>query len=198
MSDIYELIIIGGGPAGITAGIYSLRKRVKTLIISKDFRGQVANTGLIENWPGEESISGVELMEKFHSHLLSYNPKIKEEEVKEIKKDDYFSVITSESEYRAKSVIIATGRKPRKLGVPGEEKYSGKGVSYCATCDGPLFSNKKVAVIGGGNAGLETALELSQYALKVTLLEKGEEVSGDEILLDRVNKKGVEVIKKLR
>ncbi len=187
---MYDLIIIGGGPAGITAGIYAARKNLKALLLTKDFIGQLGNAGVIENWPGNSTIMGPELMDNFRDHLELYDLDIKEEKVARVKKEDGMFQVKSENEnYEAKSVIIATGRNPRPLKVPGEKEYVGKGVSYCVTCDGALFRDKRVVVVGGGNAGLEGALELSEYAKEVFVLDIAEKLQGDEFLVERVDER---------
>jgi len=190
---MYDLIIIGGGPAGITAGIYASRKKLKTLILTKDFIGQTGLTGTIENWPGEKSITGLELMNKFERHLKNYDVEIKEEEVISLEKDKDFSVKTKKEEFNSKAVIIATGRKARALNIPGEKEFVGKGVVYCTTCDAPLFKDKKVVVVGGGNAGLESAIELTDHTSEVFLFEAALRLSGDEFLQERAKEKGVEI-----
>lgn len=171
---MHDVIIIGGGPAGTTAGIYAVRKGLDTLVIAKDFVGQAGNAAVVENWPGEKEISGIELMQKFEDHLRHIGPKIIEGEiVTEIarKEDGAFNVSTAkEGEIEGKAVIVTAGRNPRPLKVPGEEKFSGRGVSYCVVCDGPLFKNKEVVVAGGGNSAYESALELSNYCKKVHIL----------------------------
>ncbi len=184
-----DLIIIGGGPAGITAGIYGARKNLETLLLSEDFIGQMGNAGIIENWPGEKEITGPELLDNFKSHLDSYQVKTKEEKVLEVvKKNKEFEVKTEESVYKSKAVIIASGRQPRHLNIPGEEEFVGKGLSYCVTCDGALFRDKEVVIIGGGNAGLEGALELADYTKKVTILEVESKLQADEYLIEKVSK----------
>ena len=185
--DDYDLIIIGGGPAGITAGIYATRKAIKTLLLTKDFVGQIGKTTEVENWPGEKSITGMDLEKKFKEHLQEYEIDIKDgQEVVKIEKDGQgFSIITKKEKFSAKSVIIASGRTPRKLGIEGEEEFSGKGVSYCVICDGPFFKDKQVAVIGGGNAGIETALELSKYTKKVFIIEQEKNLLADEFLQNK-------------
>jgi thioredoxin-disulfide reductase len=184
-----DLIIIGGGPAGLTAGIYGARKNLDTLLLTDNFIGQMGNAGIIENWPGEREITGPELIDNFKAHLDGYGVNAKEERVLEVNKQgEDFKVKTEENLYQAKAIIVATGRKPRKLNIPGEEKFVGKGVSYCVTCDGALFRDKKVVIIGGGNAGLEGALELADYTEKVTVLEIAPKLQADEYLIDRVSK----------
>lgn len=194
---MFDLIIVGGGPAGITAGIYAGRKKINTLLITKDFSGQMGKISSIENWPGTEKISGIEFLENLKKQLKRFKINIKEEEVFEIKKDeDFFEVTTSQrNKYQAKAIIIASGVKPRSLGVPGEKEFIGRGVSYCSICDAPFFGGKTVAVIGGGNAGLETALDLTKYAKKIYILEFSPKVRADEMLLEQAGKnKKIEII----
>jgi len=192
---MYDLIIIGAGPAGMTAGIYAARQKLKFLILSMDIGGQVNWSSEVDNYPGVPDQTGMELVSKFNQHLKDYNIKIKAgEEVLEMKKDKKTKIInikTKKNIYESKAVIIASGKKPRKLGVPGEEEYLGKGVNYCATCDAPFFGGKTVAVIGGGNSGLESALFLSKYAKKVYILDLMPKLGGETYLKDKVmqNKK---------
>lgn len=180
---IYDLIIIGGGPAGITAGIYAGRQRMKTLLITKDFGGQIAKKATeICNFPGFMHISGVELIDKFVEHLkCQQDVEIKMAEIMKIDKiNDNFVVTTTENEkLEAKSVIISSGVDPRPLEAKGEKEFIGKGVGYCVTCDGPLFKNKVVAIVGGGNAGFEAGLFMARYASKVYILEFGANVKAD-------------------
>lgn len=185
---IYDLIIIGGGPAGITAGIYAARKKLKTLLITKEWGGQVIKANEIENWPGTKKISGMDLMKNMTEHLKKFEIEIKEgKEVIDLdKKGDNFFVRDNDQEYEAKAVILATGKIPRTLNIPGEEEFKGKGVSFCATCDAPLFKDKEVAVIGGGNAGFATALDLVKYAKKIYVLEFLEEMKGDPMTKDKL------------
>jgi len=194
---IYDLIVIGGGPAGITAGIYAGRQRMKTLLITKEFGGQMAKKATeVCNYPGFENISGVELIEKFVSHLEKQETvEIKFSEAEKIEKNgNIFTIITTENEkIQGKAVIIATGADPRPLEVVGEKEFIGKGVSYCVTCDGPIFKNKTIAIIGGGNAGFEAALFMTNYANKIYILEFGPEIKADQI-----NQKEVEKSKKIQ
>ncbi|NQU82745.1 MAG: FAD-dependent oxidoreductase [Parcubacteria group bacterium] len=184
---VYDLIIIGGGPAGITAGIYSARKAIKVLFLTKDFVGQIGKTAEVGNWPGSSDILGLDLIKNFEKHLREHKIDIKEGiDIVGVKKDGKdFVVTTQEQEFFAKAVIVATGRTPRKLNVKGEKEFLNRGVSYCVICDGPLFKGKQVAVIGGGNAGFEAALELSTYTKKVFIIEMQDSVSADEILQKR-------------
>jgi NADH-dependent peroxiredoxin subunit F len=189
---IYDLIIIGGGPAGITAGIYAGRQRMKTLLITKEFGGQMAKKATeVCNYPGFEKITGMELIEKFVSHLEAQESvEIKFCQAEKIeKKDDIFTIITTENEkIQAKSVIVTTGADPRPLEAAGEKEFIGKGVGYCVTCDGPIFRNKTVAIVGGGNAGLEAALFMTNYANKIYILEFGAEIKADEANKNEVAK----------
>jgi len=174
-NNIYDLIIIGGGPAGMTAGIYAGYQKLKTLLITKNFGGQINRKAVtIENYPGLGEISGAELIKSFEKHLKRFPVEILNDTVVEVKKEnENFTVLTGEGkkEFQAKAVIVASGADPRPLEVLGEKEFIGRGVSYCVTCDGPLFQNKKVAVIGGGNAGLEAAIFLAQWAKKIYILE---------------------------
>ncbi len=174
----YELIIIGGGPAGVAAGVYSARKKIKSLLITEHFRGQSAVSGEIQNWIGTISIPGEELAKNLENHLKHYSKEIdiKENEiVKEIvKKGDLFSVKTNKGEYQTRTILIATGSIRRKLDVTGASEFENKGVTYCATCDGPLFGDMDVAVIGGGNSAFLSASQLSAYARSVTILQRSD------------------------
>ncbi len=187
---MFDLIIVGGGPAGITAGIYAARKKLNTLLITEDFIGQTGKAFDIENYPGFESIRGIDLVGRFKEHLLKFEVKTKHGKVTRIKnKKNIFQVtIEAGDKFEARAVIVATGRDPRPLEVPGEKELLGRGVGYCVTCDGPLFSGKKVAVVGGGNSGLEAALELGSYCEHVYLLEIREKPAGDELLQSQIEK----------
>jgi len=196
---VYDLIIVGGGPAGITAGIYASRQRMKTLLITKDLGGQIAEKAVdIENWPGSNKIAGPDLINNFITHLKKQEVEIKYGEVRKIEKENNnFTIITTENEKLSSSVvIIATGADPRPLEVPGEKEFIGHGVSYCVTCDGPVFKNKIIAVIGGGNAGFEAALFMTHYATKIYILECGPEVKADAENQEEAKKsKNIEIIK---
>lgn len=196
---MYDLIIIGGGPAGITAGIYAVRQNLKTLLVTKNFGGQMARkTVAIENYPGFEEISGQTLIKKFEKHLKKQrNVEIERDEVGKIKKRGGIFFVKTESKkmFRAKAVIVASGADPRPLEAPGEKEFIGRGVSYCTNCDGPLFADKTVAVVGGGNAGFEAAVFLSRIAKKIYILERGARAKADENNLKRAKKSGrVELI----
>lgn len=183
---MYDLIIIGAGPAGMTAGVYAARKKMHTLILSQDIGGQPMVTREVENYMGYQYITGPELMTKFEEQVRQYPVEIKLLPVTGLKvTEGIFTVETLEQAFNARTVIIASGKRPRKLQVPGEDEYVGRGVSYCATCDGPLFAGKVVAVIGGGNSALQAALELSEVAEKVYLVVRRAFVA-DPVVVDKV------------
>jgi alkyl hydroperoxide reductase subunit F len=191
MKEIYDLIVIGGGPAGVAAGIYAARQKLNTLLITKSFGGQITRKAIeIENYPGFKEISGFGLIKKFTEHLKKFEVKILEDSVVKVKKiNQVFSVVTKRrKKLKAQAVIIASGADPRLLEVPGEKKYIGRGVSYCTACDAPLFANKEVVVIGGGNAGFEAAIALSKWAKKIYILEYFSKVIADKINQDRIKK----------
>ncbi len=187
---MYDVIIIGGGPAGLTASIYTSRAKLKTLILEKMIPGgQVTTTHLVENYPGfPEPINGFLLMSHFQKQAQNFGAEIViSKEVTSIEKEDkIFKIKTPDNEYKAKAVLIATGAKYKTLGIPGEEKFKGRGVSYCATCDGAFFKDKEVAVIGGGNSALEEALFLTKFVKKVYLIHRRFQFRADKILQDRV------------
>jgi len=184
---MYDVIIIGAGAAGMTAALYAARRALKTLVISKDIGGQATMTSHIENYPGIDLINGMELMLKFKNQAEKFGAEFVFGEVRKIKKEkDIFTVWANGGNYKAQVLILAFGLTPRDLGVPGEEKFRGKGISYCATCDAPLYKNKIVAVVGGGNSALDAAFLLSKMAVKVYLIHRREEFRGEEILIKRV------------
>ncbi|MFC1789553.1 NAD(P)/FAD-dependent oxidoreductase [Patescibacteria group bacterium] len=193
-----DLIIIGGGPAGITAGIYASRQNIKTLLITKSFGGQMARKTVdIENYPGFEKISGTEIISRFEKQLRGQNIEILIDEVGSLKKkgDEFFVSTKGKKQFNSKTVIVATGADPRPLEVKGEKEFIGRGVSYCTLCDGPVFAGKNVAVIGGGNSALEAAIFISGYAKKVYILERGSHAKGDKIIHDKVLKmENIEII----
>ena len=184
---MYDLVIIGDGPAGLSAGIYAVRYGLDTLILEKDvISGQIALTDIVENYPGFSSIAGMELMDKFKEHAQEAGVTTEDGEVLNIKSDGDKKIIsTDEGEIEAKAVIIATGANPQHLGVPGEEEFAGRGVSYCATCDGPFFRGKNVAVIGGGDSAITDALILSNLASKVYVVHRRDELRATKVLKDR-------------
>lgn len=191
---LYDLIIIGGGPAGMTAGIYAARQKLNTLLLTKDFGGQMAKKAVaIENYPGFEEISGIDLIQKMEKQLRRLEINIERDEAKNVEKDGEKFIVSAKSKnkFESKAVIVASGSDPRPLEVPGEKEFLGKGVSYCTTCDGPLFEGKKVAVIGGGNSAFEAAIYLSKIAKMVSVLEYEEKVNADasnQEMLERTGK----------
>jgi len=185
---MYELIIIGGGPAGMTAAVYAARKRIEALLLSKDVGGQVLWTVGIENYMGYQYIEGPELIQKFEGQVKQFplEQKIGQGVAALSRTDAGFEVKTEGGDsYQAKAVIIATGKRPRQLNVPGEEKLKGRGVTYCAICDGPIFAGEKVAVIGGGNSALEAASDMVKIAEHVYLVSLTP-LTGDQILIDKL------------
>jgi len=187
---MYDLIIIGAGPAGITAGIYAARRNLRVLLISRNIGGQVALTSEIENYPGFEHITGFELVTKFKKQAEKWDIEFKFEEVVSIKKaKNEFTVNTfNKNKYQASALILAFGLAPRELGVPGEKKFKGKGVTYCATCDGPLYRGKTIGIVGGGNSALEAAEYMSKIAKKIYLIHRSDEFRADPALLLPVQK----------
>jgi thioredoxin-disulfide reductase len=171
---MFDVIIIGGGAAAMSAAIYAARRQMKALIITKDIGGQMMWASVIENYPGFKSIPATELIEKFSEQVRELGVETKMNEVKKVAKlaDDTFEVSTAAETFSAKTVIVAIGAAHRRLGVPGEEKLIGRGVAFCANCDGPLFRNKTVAVVGGGNSALDSAEVLSKIASKVYLIHQ--------------------------
>jgi alkyl hydroperoxide reductase subunit F len=190
METIYDLAIIGGGPAGVAGGVYASRKRLKTVFITESFDSQSSTSEEIQNWIGTIKISGRELNQNLEKHLRTYSENIVDIRVKEkvelvSKTDTVFEIKTSKGTYKTKTVLITTGANRKKLDIPGAEKYDGKGVVYCATCDGPLFADKDVVVIGGGNSAFETCLQLLAYCKSVTLLNRRNEFRADPITVKK-------------
>lgn len=197
MKTDYDVIVIGMGPAGITSALYLKRANLNCLIIEKNTPGGLLNkTSTVENYPGIIQITGPDLAYKFYEQLNAQQIPQKFEEVKEIiDNNDYKKVITNKGEYTAKKIIIAIGREPKKLKNTNEERLEGKGISFCSLCDGTLYKNEEVSIIGGGNSALEEALYLSDICKKVTIINKSNSLKGDSILIDKVNdKENIEVI----
>ena len=211
---MYDVIIIGGGPAGAAAAVYTARKQLKTLFLTESFGGQSIVSDDIQNWIGETHISGFDLAEKMEKHVRAF-PDFVEVRMPEIvvavrpitrlsseaslrpavasseggAQEDDFEVTTDKGNtFETKTVILTAGARRRKLGIPGEDTFSGKGVAYCSTCDAPLFKNKNVAVVGGGNAGLEAVQDLFPYASEIYLLEYGESLKGDPVTQAEIKK----------
>lgn len=187
---MYELIIVGAGPAGMTAAVYAARKRLNTLLISDDVGGQPLTTVGIENYMGYQFVEGPELMQKFEEQVRQFPSDVKVQVGQKAESlsriDGGFEVKTDKGEiHRAKAVIFATGKRPRQLNVPGEKEFLGRGVTYCAICDGPLFAGERVAVIGGGNSALEAAEDMIKIAEHVYLISLTP-LTGDQILIDKV------------
>jgi len=188
MGKIYQVVIIGGGPAGLTAGLYCARSRLSTLLIEKGvIGGQITNAERVENYPGfPKGIAGIDLGQLIHEQATSYGLETLPAEVtKAVPSQRHNLVSTSEGDFVSESIIIASGSQFRKLGVPGEDKLVGKGVSYCATCDGPLFQGKTVAVIGGGDAAITEALYLSKFASSVKVIHRRSQLRASKIFQER-------------
>jgi thioredoxin reductase (NADPH) len=188
-SQFYDLVIVGGGPGGLTAGIYAMRAALNTVLVEKGLAGgQVANSDSVENYPGFESITGFDLSQKFLQHAQSYGLKIIQREAVSIEPGlDYHSVhLDNGNVLEAHSVILAAGGSPRQLDVPGEKEYYGKGISYCATCDGFFFREKTVVVVGGGDTAMEEALYLAKLAKHVYLVHRRDALRASRILQQRV------------
>lgn len=188
----YELIIVGGGPAGAAAGVYAARKKINTLLVTYDFGGQSIVSAEIQNWIGTKSIAGEELARQLKEHVTSYQgPDFKIQEgvkVNTISRDEngFKVLLDSGQTLTTKTVLIATGAERRRLTVPGTKEFEQRGITYCATCDGPLFGGKNVAVIGGGNAGFETAAQLLSYCPSVTLLHHNQTPKADAITMEKI------------
>ncbi|HAR62534.1 MAG: thioredoxin-disulfide reductase [Candidatus Margulisiibacteriota bacterium] len=187
---MYDVVVIGGGPAGITSALYLLRARCKVLLIEKQHMGgQIVYSEIIENYPGVGEVSGKELMDGFKKQLANYNPEIINANVKEIHKEQgHFAIMLDDYKIESKAVIIATGAQPKNLNVPGEIRYVGRGVSYCATCDGPLFTGKDIVVAGGGDTAVKEALFLSKYARKIYLIHRRDKLRAERIYQERLLK----------
>ena len=184
---IYDTIIIGNGPAGLSAAIFAARSNLKTMVIGEKLGGQAADAHLIENYPGFPSISGMELMSKFEDHAKSQGVEIIYGRAERFeKKEGTFKIISGKEHYEGKTLILALGTTTRKLNIPGETEYLGRGVSYCATCDGAFFKDKTVAVIGGGDAALSATLYLAGIAKKIYLIHRRQGFRGEPIKLKRV------------
>jgi thioredoxin reductase (NADPH) len=185
--DRHEVIIIGGGPAGLTAGIYTSRMGLRSLLIERGlFGGQMVNATLIENYPGfPKGISGLDLAALMHEQAIKYGLQISTADVTGIQVGSPHPVVTPDQTFEAGAVIIATGSQYRRLDVPGEAKLVGRGISYCATCDGPLFAGERVAVIGGGDTALTDAMELTQHAAGVSLIHRRDQLRASQVLQER-------------
>lgn len=185
--NIYDVIIIGAGPAGMTAAVYASRANLSTLMLEKGVPGgEMANTDIIENYPGYESIQGAELSSKMFEHARKFGAEYSYGDVKKIENEGKLKrVITGNGEYKARAIIIATGSESKLLNVPGEEELKGKGVSYCAVCDGAFFKGKELVVVGGGDSAVEEAIYLTRFADKVTVIHRRDKLRAQKILQDR-------------
>lgn len=187
---MYDLIIVGGGPAGVAAGVYAARKKIKTLLITEGFGGQSFVSSDIQNWIGVKSISGFELAQSLENHLRAQEGVeiIGDDLAASVEKiDGGFRVVTRKGKtIETKTVFAASGSRRRRLGVPGEDKFDGKGVAFCSICDAPIFKDKEVAVVGGGNAGLEAVVDLLPYAAKIYVLEFSDSLKGDQVTQEKV------------
>ena len=200
-NKVYDLIILGAGPAGITAAVYAARKKLDFLVVTQDVGGQAALSSDIENYTGYQFITGPDLASKFYKHMQSFGIKVcmpeKSLEVKE--EEGLIKTITNKLQYLSKSLIVATGKRPRPLGVEGEMEFRNRGLTYCATCDGPVFKDKKVAIIGGGNSALDAALQMVNISPQVYIINIADSLSGDEVMIDKINKSAnAEVFNKAR
>ncbi|PIT89331.1 MAG: pyridine nucleotide-disulfide oxidoreductase [Candidatus Levybacteria bacterium CG10_big_fil_rev_8_21_14_0_10_36_7] len=187
----YDLVIIGGASAGLVAGVYAARKKMDVIILTKDIGGQALKTNIIENFPGVDEITGLELSNNLKKQVEKYGVPLREGvDVEKIKKQEelFFVTLKGGEEIKSKTVIIATGKVQRQLNVFGEKEFENRGVVFCTICDAPLFDGKDVAVVGGGNSGLESALDLTKYAKKVYVLDTEEKMRGDEILIEKLKK----------
>ncbi|MFB0555873.1 MAG: NAD(P)/FAD-dependent oxidoreductase, partial [Phycisphaerae bacterium] len=198
MSDTYDCIIVGAGPAGLAAAVYTARDRMKTLILEKLMPGgQINNTDRIENYPGIERIDGPGLIEQMQKQVLNFGAEIKNSsEVTGLEKlqNGKITVVCDEDKFTARAVILAPGSDYRKLGIPGEEEFrsAGAGVSYCGTCDAPFFKGKQVVAVGGGNTAVQEALHLTKFAEKVTMIHRRDEFRAAKVLVEELLKKANE------
>ncbi|KAF5045620.1 Ferredoxin--NADP reductase [anaerobic digester metagenome] len=190
---VYDAVIVGAGPAGLTAAVYCARKLMKTVVIAENIGGQAAWSWAIENYMGFSTISGEELVRKFEEQVRGFHVHLELDSVGEVRKEDETLLVRTASGtvYRSRTLILAPGKEPRRLGIPGEDRLMGKGVSICAVCDAPLYRDKPVAVVGGGNAALQTAIEMTEFASSVTLIAR-RDLRCDEVYIDRAEKAGVQ------
>ncbi len=190
-----DLLIVGGGPAGLTAGIYAVRSGLRTAIVERDaLGGQVATTPIVENYPGFTSVGGKSLVDIMVSHALQYVQIFQGEAVVDIQSGPPFTVKTNRRQFNTKTVLLATGASHRHLGIPGEERLAGRGVSYCSTCDGPLFKGKKVVMVGGGNSAVTEALHLFHMGIDVTLIHRRDKLRAQEFLAQQLVDNNIPVL----
>jgi len=199
MTDIYDFLIIGGGAAGCSAAVYAARRRMDTAIVTEEFGGQLLETDSIENYLGFKHLSGQAISEKYEEHVRDYDDQVdihltRAERVDK-REDGIFEVATNKETFRAHTVLVATGNDPRTLGADGEDEFNNRGISYCVVCDGPLYADEEIAIIGGGYTGTEGALFMSDVAETVYLLNIDDELSGEPITLEKIPEQdNVEVI----
>jgi thioredoxin reductase (NADPH) len=190
-----DLLIVGGGPAGLTAGIYAVRSGLRTAIVERDaLGGQVATTPIVENYPGFTSVGGKSLVDIMVSHALQYVQIFQGEAVVDIQSGPPFTVKTNRRQFNTKTILLATGASHRHLNIPGEKRLAGRGVSYCSTCDGPLFKNKKVIMVGGGNSAVTEALHLFHMGIDVTLIHRRDKLRAQEFLAQQLNDNDIAVL----
>ncbi|MDV2480960.1 FAD-binding protein [Methanoculleus sp. Wushi-C6] len=191
---VYDTVIVGAGPAGLTAAVYCARNLMKTVVIAENIGGQATWSWAIENYMGFSTITGEELVRKFEEQVRGFDVRLELDSVRSIKKEGDLFVITmvSDHTYRCRTVILASGKEPRKIGLPGEDRLIGKGISVCAVCDAPLFRDRPVAVVGGGNAALQTAIEMTKFASSVALIVRSA-LRCDEVYALQAEKEGIRV-----
>lgn len=192
---MFDTIIIGAGPAGMGAAVYSARSGLNTLLLDESVPGGLLNKiSIVENYLGYKSVTGADLAVDMYNHVKHENVSFKLEKVVSIKEEDEYKIVTTtRGEYKTKGVIIAIGRKPRKSGIPNEEMYAGKGISYCAICDAPLYKGKKIVVLGGGDSAFEEAIYLGNFASSVTIVVRNK-ISASDALVSEAKEKNIEVI----
>lgn len=192
---MFDTIIIGAGPAGMGAAVYSARSGLNTLLLDESVPGGLLNKiSIVENYLGYKSVTGADLAVDMYNHVKHENVSFKLEKVVSIKEEDEYKIVTTtKGEYKTKGVIIAIGRKPRKSGIPNEEMYAGKGISYCAICDAPLYKGKKIVVLGGGDSAFEEAIYLGNFASSVTIVVRNK-ISASDALVSEAKEKNIEVI----
>jgi len=190
-----DLLIVGGGPAGLTAGIYAVRSGMRTAIVERDaLGGQVATTPIVENYPGFTSVGGKSLVDIMVSHALQYVQIFQGEAVVDIQYGPPFTVKTNRRQFQTKTILLATGASHRHLNIPGEARLSGRGVSYCSTCDGPLFKGKKVVMVGGGNSAVTEALHLFHMGIDVTLIHRRDKLRAQEFLARQLTENNIPIL----
>ena len=185
---MYDLIIIGAGPSGITAAVYAARKKMDFLVLTDDIGGQTVWSSDVENYTGYQFITGLELAQKFEQHLRQYDIAVRENEpvISLAKNNGFFTTTTAKAAYQSRTIIIASGKRSRELKVPGEKEFRNKGLAYCATCDGPLFSGKDVAIVGNGNSALDAALQMVRLSSRVYIINNVQSMSGDAVMREKV------------